>query len=66
MKKWIPKQGEIFWYFNEYLVPRFEIWDGNMASHIRLLNIGNCFRTKKQCCEAIRKIKKILKEGREI
>jgi hypothetical protein len=66
MKKWIPKQGGIFYCFDEYLEVCADPWNGHFSSHIRLLNIGNCFRTKKQCCEAIRKIKKMLKEGREI
>ena len=63
MKKWIPTVGKYFWHFNARLRPVYEVY---MHYDKCFYNIGNCFRTKKQCSEAIGKIKKMLKEGREI
>jgi len=63
MTKWKPKVGKYFWHFDVMLRPRYEVY---VPREKYLYNVGNCFRTKKQCCEAIRKIKKILKESEEV
>lgn len=63
MTKWKPKVGKYFWHFDVMLRPRYEVY---VPREKYLYNVGNSFRTKKQCCDAIRKIKKMLKEGGEV
>lgn len=59
--KWKPKEDDKYWYFNMELYP--EVTQYYPPTEDIMVKIGNCFHTKKQCCAAIRKIKKILKES---
>lgn len=59
MSKWIPKDGEIFWsiHIGINYIPF-------ICCHIRGSDYStdsNCFRTKKEAQEALKKVKEVLK-----
>ena len=61
VKKWIPKNGEVYFYFDSELSLKKHDYDVFDSDNERIKN-GNCFKTKSECKAAIDKIKKVLNE----
>ena len=58
--KWIPKQGEKYYYIKTTGDVDFLYWDGHSHDNGRL-TFNNCFRTREEAEEKLDKIKEILK-----
>ena len=58
--KWVPKDGEKYYWVNGYFEISWYIWYGVRVDRL-LLDSGNCFETKKEAEEKLEKIKEVLR-----
>lgn len=60
--KYKPKEGDKFWYISLGVFYVFNItYDISVGSHRKIVNFGNCFRTKKEAQTKLKQIKKLLR-----
>lgn len=52
--KWIPKYGQAFWWIDDIGEPVREMWTGD-PSDIYFWRTGNCYKTRKEAIESLRK-----------
>ena len=59
--KWKPKVGEQYWVIAHLdCVEHFD-WEPDNEFDVRHYKIGNCYRTKKEAMQALRRVKKALR-----
>ena len=58
-KRWTPKEGETYWYFDEALDVYSTTFDDDVED-IVIVDAGNCFQTKELCLQAAEVIKETL------
>mgnify|MGYP001615488408 FL=1 len=61
MKRWKPKEGEYFYYVDDYFSVWGDFWRDVIFQENRFL-AGNCFRTEKQAQEFAKRIRKLARE----
>lgn len=59
-KRWKPKIFEAYWYIRVTGEVMESVWNGNEMEE-KIINFGNCFRTKKSAEKARRGISKLLR-----